>query len=90
MGCCGSGRPTWGPPMPMPQQSPGHRSEAAQEPMRYGSAFFEYVGATAMTVTGGATGSTYRFERPGARVAVEPADEPSMRRVPNLRVVYSP
>jgi hypothetical protein len=77
----------------MPAAHPGFptRPVAAQaEPVRYSSAFFEYVGATAMTVTGGATGRTYRFEQPGARLAVDPADEPSLRRVPNLRVVYSP
>jgi hypothetical protein len=58
--------------------------------MRYSHAFFEYVGPTAMTVTGGATGRQYRFDRPGMRVAVEPTDENSLRRVPHLRRVYSP
>ena len=87
MGCCGSGTPLWGGSVPTP-----HRGASAPvaQPMRYSHAFFEYVGATAMTVTGGGTGKTYRFDRPGVRLAVDPIDEPSLRSVPNLRQVYSP
>lgn len=89
MGCCGSGRPLWGGSAPSPLPGAPAPPVAAQ-PMRYSHAFFEYVGATAMTVTGGATGKTYRFERPGTRLAVDPIDEPSLHGVPNLRQVYSP
>jgi hypothetical protein len=87
MGCCGSGTPLWGGSAPSPRPAP---PAPVGQPMRYSHAFFEYVGATAMTVTGGATGKTYRFDRPGMRVAVEPVDEPSLRGVPKLRQVYSP
>ena len=58
--------------------------------MRYGHCFFEYGGPTALTVIGRATGKHYRFDRPGARVAVEPADRVSIAQVPHLREVYSP
>ena len=58
MGCCGSGTPLWGGSAPSPRPAP---PAPVGQPMRYSHAFFEYVGATAMTVTGGATGKTYRF-----------------------------
>jgi hypothetical protein len=38
-----------------------------------------------MTVTGAATGRTYRFDRPGARAEVDPRDQESVARVPHLR-----
>jgi hypothetical protein len=57
--------------------------------MRYGYVFFEYVGPTALTVIGGATGKHYRFDRPGARAAVEPVDQASLSGVPNLRPVQA-
>ncbi len=48
---------------------------------------FEYVGRTALTAIGGATGRRYRFEGPGARVVVDPRDRPSLAQVPTLRQV---
>ena len=65
-------------------------SPVRAQPIRYSHVFFEYFGQTALTAIGRATGKQYRFDRPGARAAVEPADEPSLRGVPNLRQVYSP
>ena len=87
MGCCGSGNSSGG------FYTPANRGSAASataQPRRYSHVFFEYVGPTALTAIGRATGKSYRFDRPGARAAVEPADEPSLRGVPNLRQVYSP
>jgi hypothetical protein len=46
---------------------------------------FEYVGATALTVFGPSSGRRYRFERPGAQVAVDPLDLAALRTVPQLR-----
>lgn len=46
---------------------------------------FEYVGRTALTVTGPSSGMRYRFERPGARLAVDPRDRQGMAAVPLLR-----
>jgi hypothetical protein len=43
-----------------------------------------------MTAIGRSTGKHYRFDRPGARVAVDPADRTSVAQVPHLREVYSP
>lgn len=48
---------------------------------------FAYLGRTALTVTGPATGLVYRFAAPGARVRVDPRDAVALRRVPVLRVV---
>jgi hypothetical protein len=56
-------------------------------PARQAVVCFEYVGQTRMTVIGGATGRRYRFDRPGARVTVDPRDRPSLAAVPNLRLV---
>lgn len=86
MGCCGSGNrsPGW------MQASRPAASPVRATPARYSHAFFEYTGPTALTAVGRATGKSYRFDRPGARVAVEPADEASLRGVPQLRQVYSP
>jgi hypothetical protein len=48
---------------------------------------FEYVGPTGLTAIGGVSGRRYRFDRPGARVIVDPRDRPSLAAVPNLRQV---
>jgi hypothetical protein len=47
----------------------------------------EYVGRTAMTVIGPMTGRRYRFDRPGARLAVDARDHASLTRIANLRQV---
>ena len=46
---------------------------------------FEYVGQSGLTAIGGATGQRYRFDRPGARIVVDPRDRPSLATVPNLK-----
>jgi hypothetical protein len=65
-----------------------HPREAAS--VRHTSVFFEYVGKTGMTVTGPVSGRRYRFDHPGSRVAVEPADKPSLAALPQLRRVAGP
>jgi hypothetical protein len=50
---------------------------------------FEYVGATAMTVMGPATGALYRFERTGSTLSVDPRDAPALGLVPRLRPASS-
>jgi|tagenome__1003787_1003787.scaffolds.fasta_scaffold20980618_1 hypothetical protein len=85
MGCCGSGNRTGG-----TVQNAYRASPKPAQPMRYSHAFFEYIGPTALTVVGRATGKQYRFDRPGARVPIEPADQASVSGVPQLRQVYSP
>ena len=57
------------------------------EPSRRDGETFAYLGRTALTVTGPATGLVYRFAAPGARVRVDPRDAIALRRVPVLRAV---
>ena len=45
---------------------------------------FEYVGHTALTLVGPASGQRYRFT-PGAIVAVDPRDRPVLAAIPLLR-----
>jgi len=56
-------------------------------PVRQFVVCFEYVGRSGLTAIGSATGQRYRFDRPGARVVVDPRDRPSLAAVPNLRQV---
>jgi hypothetical protein len=46
---------------------------------------FEYVGRTALTVIGPASGLRYRFGSPGARLAVDPRDRAALAAVPQLK-----
>ena len=47
----------------------------------------EYVGRTALVVTGPYTGECYRFDQPGSRLSVDPRDRQSLLSVPMLRSV---
>jgi hypothetical protein len=51
---------------------------------------FEYVGATALTVIGPGSGLRYRFDRPGATLAVDPRDRAALEAVPLLRTHSEP
>lgn len=68
---------------------PAPRSEAV-EVRRYSTAFFQYLGATALTARGPKSGRTYRFAHPGAVVAVDPRDLAALTAVPGLRQVARP
>lgn len=46
---------------------------------------FQYIGGTGLTVQGPVTRKLYRFAAPGAVVAVDARDAPSLARVPQLR-----
>lgn len=48
---------------------------------------FEYVGRTALTAVGPISGRHYRFERPHARLPVDPRDRPGLARIPALHQV---
>lgn len=84
MSCCGQKRmaaATAASPVP---------AARGTETRRTALAYFQYTGATAMTVTGGATAVRYRFAYPGAILAVDPRDRPSIARVPHLRQTAGP
>lgn len=78
--CCG--RPSSNPHPSYPNR-PAPMARGRQPPAT--SVAFEYTGPTSMTVRGAATGASYRFAGPGARVAVDPRDAPSLLAVPRLR-----
>jgi hypothetical protein len=65
-----------------PQRAPEVRGVGRQFVIQ-----FEYTGASGMTMVGPVSGRRYRFERPGARVAIDPRDRPGLARVPRLRQV---
>jgi hypothetical protein len=80
MGCCGKVRQSLGSALrPAQPDSP--------TPRRSLNVVFAYTGATAMTVRGPVSGRLYRFDRPGARLTVDPRDRPGLARVPHLREV---
>jgi hypothetical protein len=45
---------------------------------------FEYAGATALTIVSPVTRKTYRFDKPGARLEVDPRDRSWVAFVPNV------
>ena len=49
----------------------------------------EYVGRTALVVTGPYTGARYRFHQPGARLTVDARDRHAMLSIPMLRAVVA-
>jgi len=65
------------------------RAPAGRLPGRLpmGAAYFEYTGATAITVVGTVTGRQYRFAAPGVPVLVDARDRWSLASVPLLREI---
>jgi hypothetical protein len=51
---------------------------------------FQYTGRTGMTVIGPISGQRYRFEHPGALLAIDGRDAPSIVAVPHLQTVKTP
>lgn len=65
----------------------GTMRPASTDPARTAPIEFEYAGASALSVIGGATRHLYRFGHPGARLPVHPRDAPGLLSVPGLRPV---
>jgi hypothetical protein len=78
MGCCGKIRQA------LPVENTLARPTTSTPPSPTFQ-YFEYTGKTALTAIGVATGARYRFTSPGARVAVDSRDAPSLTAVPNVR-----
>ena len=57
------------------------------ETRAHGAAIFEYIGRTALTVFGPISGTPYRFNALGSRLAVDPRDRPALAVIPVLRFV---
>ena len=78
MGCCGNNR------------RPAQVETNETQPVRFTpptptTHYFKYVGKTALTAVGNVTGQRYRFASPGAVIAIDSRDAPSMAGVPNVR-----
>jgi hypothetical protein len=73
-------------PTPPPNQAVrAAHGASAPASMAVPETLFEYVGSTGMTVIGPMTGRRYRFDRPGATIAVDRRDAPGVGAVPNVR-----
>jgi hypothetical protein len=79
--CCGNSR---GRSLQGVSAMPAPRMPAVARPA---GLTFEYVGRTALAVTGPVTGRQYRFERPGSRLDVDPRDSASVGAIPVLKRV---
>jgi hypothetical protein len=51
---------------------------------------FQYIGKTGLTLMGPRTRKRYRFDHPGAIVAIDPKDERALQAVSVLRQVAKP
>jgi hypothetical protein len=78
MNCCGKGRD---------QAAMQRKSIQVARVTGPSAVVFEYVGQTALSIIGPATRTSYRFDRPGARVMVDTRDRHSLAAVPVLRRV---
>lgn len=77
MPCCGGNR-----------ASLGHAASLARPDGAAGAApslDFVYLGRSVLNVIGGATGRRYRFDGPGAKLAVDRRDAPGLAAVALLR-----
>ena len=78
MGCCGKKR------------SQFRRTTSQREQEHDSPAYFQYIGKTGLTVIGPGTRKRYRFDGPGAVVAVDVRDQRALADVPRLRLVREP
>jgi hypothetical protein len=82
--CCGA-KST---PRPLATRPVAFRAQAgspSSAPAAPASVVFEYTGTTGLTVVSPVTGKRYRFDAPGAQLAVDPRDRNMLLYVPNLR-----
>lgn len=86
MKCCNGGRNRWNGAMMQAPQAVAPWPEARELPMAQ-VIEFQYVGKTALTVSGLFTRTQYRFSGAGERLQVDRRDAPYMMAVPNLRPV---
>ena len=88
MSCCGKRRMLAGGPPVRPTYATSPRADAAPAGSRpLLRVVYEYVGQSALTVTSPTTGKRYRFDRPGARVDVDPRDRGIVGGIGQLRQV---
>lgn len=89
MSCCGKKRTVYQ-GTSRKTAEPSKNTPAARKPRRDTYAYFQYLGRTGLTVQGPISGTRYRFERPGAIVAVDVRDRRSLATVSVLQQVQRP
>jgi hypothetical protein len=67
------------------QAESGPSAGSAPRPVRSSVPSFQYLGKTGLTVMGPRSGKSYRFDRPGAVVAVDPVDSRALAAVTMLK-----
>jgi hypothetical protein len=80
--CCGRNKARSRPPAPPFSAAVDPTAGEFQRGPR-----FEYLGKTALSVVGPVTGARYRFDRPGAQLAVSPHDSPGLAQIAVLRLL---
>ncbi len=83
MGCCGKNRTM----RQVEHDGPLHVMPRPKSPEIQ---YFKYTGKARLTAVGSVTGRRYHFSHPGALLAVDERDGPSMAGVPNLSRVSVP
>src|SRR5687768_4519569 len=91
MSCCGGRRQQFLSETQRHGDVNGMQEQSPQSPSTNSApVYFEYSGTTALTVQGPISRQRYRFAEPGARMAVDRRDAPSLAGVPLLRRVKFP
>lgn len=86
--CCGKKRAQARKTTKTKQVTKPEEKVAPNSPLNGSSSpYFQYLGSKALLVTGPLTRKHYRFDRPGAVVAVDPRDVRAMATVSILRQV---
>ncbi|MFN8490977.1 MAG: hypothetical protein U0350_25510 [Caldilineaceae bacterium] len=70
-------------PVPKPEEKSATPPPAESDNLLY----FQYVGATGLTLKGPLSGKRYRFDSPGALVLIDPRDKRALAGVSVLRQV---
>ena len=84
MSCCGNKRSAWA----HTDSSGSQRIETPYEHKKIAEdVYFEYIGATALTVIGSVSGKKYRFLFTGDRQLIDSRDASGMAGVPVLKKV---
>lgn len=79
MSCCGRPR------APVAPAAVRRETPPAETQRRHAVLNFTYTGSTRLQAEGPVTRQRYRFDHPGATVAVDIRDAPSLAAVPNLK-----
>lgn len=88
MSCCGRSRAQFQIQKPHPTLSPtAMPGTVPAAPTQDAVAFLQYMGPSGLTAIGPVTGRRYRFDRPGARLAVDARDAKPLLAVQSLRQV---